>query len=171
MSRALTRALIGLLAVACAIPATASAGGWATVGLTPPPEGIRSGERWLATITVLQHGRTPLVGVQPTLTIREAGGATRRFRATPTSKDGVYRASVVFPSAGSWRYVVDDDFSARHRFAPVEVAQGKAVPAGGAPAGEAGPPGPLMVGLLGAAVLLVIGVFAVGRRRARPAPG
>jgi hypothetical protein len=84
--------------VACVAPAAAGAGGWATVGLEPPPDGIRSGEPWVATITVLQHGLTPLEGIDPTLTIREARGAVRSFRATPTSKPGVYRARVIFPS-------------------------------------------------------------------------
>jgi hypothetical protein len=70
---------------------------------------------------------------------------------------------------------VDDDFSARHRFGPVQIGRGKAAPAFvgavNAPESDAGPPGPGMVGLLAAAVLLVILVFALARRRARPAPG
>ena len=173
--KALVRALIPMLAVACAAPATVAAGGWATVGLERPPDGLRPGEPWVASITVLQHARTPLEGVHPTLVIREAGGPTRSFPAAPTSKPGVYRARVVFPSAGSWRYVVDDDFSARHRFGPVEIGQGKAAPASvgavNAPESDAGRPGPAMVGVLAAAVLLLILVFALARRRTRPAPG
>jgi hypothetical protein len=82
---------------------------------------------------------------------------------------------VIFPSAGSWRYAVDDDFSARHRFGPVDVAHGKAVLASGVSTGAdepgSGRPGPAMVGLLAAAVLLVIGGFAVARRRAHRAQG
>jgi hypothetical protein len=175
MTSRLTRPLIGMLALACAAPAAASAGGWATVGLEPPPDRIRSGEPWSATITVLQHARTPLKGIHPKLTIREAGGAVRRFQARPTSEPGVYRARVVFPSGGSWRYVVDDDFSARQRFGPIEIRQGTTAPvraaSSGADASQAGRPGPAMVGLLTAAVLLVLWVFALARRRARPAPG
>ena len=172
--KALVRALIPMLAVACAAPATVAAGGWATVGLERPPDGLRPGEPWVATITVLQHARTPLEGIHPTLVIRQAGGATRSFRAAPTGKPGVYRARVVFPSAGSWRYVVDDDFTARHRFGPVEVGRGKATPAsaGAVNAGEsgAGRPGASMVGLLAASVLVVTLVFLLGRRR-RSTPG
>jgi cytochrome c551/c552 len=50
---------------------------------------------------------------------------------------------VIFPSAGSWRYVVDDGFSARHSFGPVRVAErgagakvplAAAIPATGDPA-------------------------------------
>ena len=50
-------------------------------------------------ITVLQHGRTPLEGVTPTITIRN-GDSTKTFTATATKKPGVYRASVTFPTAG-----------------------------------------------------------------------
>jgi YtkA-like len=105
----------------------ASAGGWATVGLDSVPDGIRAGEAWVVRLTVLQHGRTPLEGIEPTLTISKAGGgATRTFAAARTARAGVYRTSVVFPSAGSWRYVVDDDFSARHSFGPARIAEPRA---------------------------------------------
>jgi hypothetical protein len=48
------------------------------------------------------------------------------FSARPTSRTGVYRARVVFPSAGTWRYEVFDAFTeyggARtHKFAPVRI--------------------------------------------------
>jgi len=100
----------------------ASAGGWATVGLDSVPDGVRAGEPWVVHLTILQHGQTPLEGVRPELTISKTG-ATRTFAATPTGGRGVYRTSVTFPSAGSWRYVVDDGFSARHSFGPVRVVE------------------------------------------------
>ena len=51
----------------------------------------------------------------------------KTFKARPTSRVGVYRARVVFPGAGTWRYEVYDAFTeyggARtHRFKPVEIA-------------------------------------------------
>ena len=60
-------------------------------------------------MTILQHGRTPLDDLSPTITIRN-GDATKTFNAEPTGKAGVYRASVVFPSAGKWNYEVNDGF-------------------------------------------------------------
>jgi hypothetical protein len=51
------------------------------------------------------------------------------FKARPTGRLGVYRARIVFPSAGTWRYEVFDGFTAfggarTHKFAPVKIAPG-----------------------------------------------
>ena len=43
-------------------------------------------------LTILQHDRTPLDGLSPTITIRN-GGATKSFAAKPTGKTGVYKQS------------------------------------------------------------------------------
>jgi hypothetical protein len=110
------RFLIATIVVgALAQVGTASAGCWATVGLAPPPNGIAPGETWTARMTVLQHGRTPLPNAEsarPTLTIRNTEtGATRTFSSRPTKDPTVFQANVVFPSTGSWRYEVFDDFT------------------------------------------------------------
>ena len=86
------RVLIALpiLAVLALAPA-ALAGGWATVALDSTPDGTAPGQKWDVNITVLQHGRTPLDGVKPTVTI-SSGDSSKTFSATPTGKPGVYRA-------------------------------------------------------------------------------
>ena len=49
--------LVFAVAAAVAAPA-ASAGGWATVGLSSlPPSGLKANQDWPVDITVLQHGR------------------------------------------------------------------------------------------------------------------
>jgi hypothetical protein len=149
------------------------AGGWATVGVGSLPDGTRPGEPWLAELTILQHGRTPLEGIHPTLTITN-GEATRTFRARATSEPGVYRARVVFPTAGSWRYVVDDDFSAHHTFGPVRIGGAKAastpppVAAATPPTSDGGGGFPWTA--LGAALAagLVAAWIVVAERRRRP---
>jgi hypothetical protein len=124
------------LALACA--GTALAGGWATVKLSSSPKGVAAGEPWVVDITVLQHGLAsqPLCCLKPAITIRKVAGArsassssavTKTFKAKATGRIGVYRARVVFPSAGKWRYEVFDGFTeyggARtHKFAPVKIA-------------------------------------------------
>jgi hypothetical protein len=117
---------------ALVLAGTAVAGGWATVKLSSRPTGLAAGEAWVVDITVLQHGVTPLPGVKPTLTIRRVqrtlSADTRTFSTRATSRTGVYRARVVFPSAGAWRYEVYDGFTqyggARtHRFAAVTIAR------------------------------------------------
>jgi hypothetical protein len=122
---ALRIALLAAIAAALAVPTAATAGGWATVGFDPPPEGLAPGEPWQVDLTVLQHGRTPLVGVHPRVIVRaEDGGGPESFPARATGKPGVYRATVVFESAGTWKLAVDDGFTATHRFPAVEVGAG-----------------------------------------------
>lgn len=124
------RLLIGLAFAALALPAGASAGGWATAGLAPPPDDVGPGETWNAKITILQHGNpeTPLPGLSPTVTIRK-GSTSKTFKATESKTLGVYEAKVVFPSAGKWSYEVYDSFvtyggQKSHTFAPVTIGAG-----------------------------------------------
>jgi hypothetical protein len=124
------RLLIGLALVALALPASALAGGWATAGVGPPDDGIGPGDTWNAKVTILQHGNpeTPLMGVIPTLTIKN-GSTTKTFKGTKTDADGVSVIKVVFPSAGKWSYAVYDGFSeyggaTTHKFAPVTIGAG-----------------------------------------------
>jgi hypothetical protein len=117
--------LLAVIAAALAAPSAATAGGWATVGFDPPPEDLAPGEPWDVEMTILQHGRTPLEGVKPSVIVAPtAGGEQKTFPARPTGEPGVYRASVVFESAGEWSLVVDDGFAARHTFPAVQVGNG-----------------------------------------------
>jgi hypothetical protein len=109
-----------VVAVAVLVPATALAGGWATVQLSSTPKGARAGVPWMVNMTVLQHGVTPLENVQPYVRI-EQGAIARQFIARPTAKVGVYRARVVFPRAGTWRWTIWDGFSRIHTYKPVKV--------------------------------------------------
>ncbi len=126
--------------VALVFASTALAGGWATVKLSSSPKHLSAGEPWIVDVTVLQHGLAtqPLCCLRPTVTIRRIVAArttssnvkeplVKTFKARPTSRVGVYRARVVFPGAGTWRYEVYDAFTeyggARtHRFKPVRIA-------------------------------------------------
>jgi len=112
-------AIIGLIA----LPAGALGGGWATVELSSTPDGLRPGATWNVELDVLQHGRTLLSDVRPTVTIT-SGQLSRTFTSRPTGKPGTYRASVTFPRAGTWRYVIDDDFATRHGYPSVQIGAG-----------------------------------------------
>ena len=157
-------AIIGLLA----LPAGALAGGWATVGLSSTPDGLGAGQTWNVELEILQHGRTPLDAIHPTVTIT-AGDTTRTFQARPAGRPGTYRAAVTFPKAGTWRYVVDDDFSARHNFPAVRIGAGGAgagtatADAGGGLAADR----ILLAALAGVAAAAL--VLVLPRRRRRPA--
>jgi hypothetical protein len=174
-------ALLAVTAAALAAPAAATAGGWATVGLDSLPDGLAPGEPWSVELTILQHGVTPLEGVRPRVIVRRAGGGERRaFPARATEEPGVYRATVVFGSAGRWNYVVDDGFSAKHTYSPVSIGKGGekrvvAAASGGGPGGGApGDDGPdYLLALAAAAVAGLaagLGAAAVQRRRGGPAP-
>ena len=154
-------------------PAVASAGGFATAGLSSTPDGVAPGQPWQVDITVLQHGRTPLVGVTPRVQISR-GDTTREFAAKPTGEPGVYRARVVFPSAGSWDYQVLDGFNDQlpHTFPAVRIGDGAA--AAGAPSQPPAPTpddGGIAAGWLwgaGLVLLLALVVLLADRERRRP---
>lgn len=164
------RLLIGLAFAALAMPANALAGGWATAGVGPPDDGIGAGDTWNAKVTILQHGNpdTPLMGVVPTLTIKN-GSTTKTFKGTKTDEAGVSVVKVVFPSSGKWSYAVYDGFTEyggaqMHTFGAISVD-----PASGG-SGFDLPSLPIMAGILlalGAAIALVLGMRRI---RPRPAP-
>jgi hypothetical protein len=118
------RALIVLstLVLALVATATATAGGWATVGIAPLPDGTEPGTTWRPDITILQHGRTPLEGLAPVVRITGDDGASHEFLAMPTDQPGVYDASVVFPTSGDWRVAVESGFGdSRLTYGPVSI--------------------------------------------------
>jgi hypothetical protein len=163
---------VSVLALLALAPA-AFAGGWATVGLSSTPAGADPGKPWNVNLTILQHGQTPLDGLTPVITIRN-GDATKSFTAKPTAKPGVYRASVVFPSAGRWTYEVDDGFISGqpHTFPAVEIGAPSDAPAPAAQTTSADDGGPSLgwliagIALLAAAAVLL--VWARQRRRHEP---
>lgn len=162
------RRLLAALPVvaALALAPSAFAGGWATVGLSSTPAGTAPGTPWNVELTILQHGRTPLDGLSPTITIRN-GDAAKTFAATPAGKPGVYRAAVVFPTAGKWTYEVNDGFIADqvHTFPAVEI--GAPAPAAAATASDGG--GVNWLAVAGVAMLLAaLALIVWDRARRRP---
>jgi YtkA-like len=153
------RSLLLTVLLALLAAPSALAGGWATVGLDSTPAGVEPGKPWNVDITVLQHGRTPLTGITPMVSI-ESGGVSKQFIAEPTGEPGVYRASVVFPSAGTWSYEVHDGFiDVPHTFPAVEISA------------PAAPESGIATGWLwgaGAALVLALALLGLDRRR-RPA--
>jgi hypothetical protein len=186
-----TRLIVITVLAALAAPGAAYAGCAATVGLAPPPAGLQPGQTWRADMLVKQHGVRPLPNAQPTLTIvNDATGERKTFDARRTGETGVYRANVVFPSAGPWRYEAYDGFVAKdgswtcaqtHAFTAVAIGDAPSAsppPSGSAqPAGAPAATGDGMSGGLVAALVLAIVAFGLGaayllsgRRGPRAAP-
>ena len=147
------------LVAALAAAATAGAGGWATVGFAPLPDGTGAGETWTPKITVLQHGQTPLGGLTPVVTIT-GDERMETFAATETSEVGVYDASVVFPGDGDWRVVIDSGFGeSTVTYGPVTI--------GSAAAGEPSSflARPVGIAIIAGLALLAAATFGLVRRR------
>jgi hypothetical protein len=163
------RYLIALatLVAALVVPATAGAGGWATIGFAPLPDDVEPGQTWTPELTILQHGVTPLDGLSPTITITGAEAA-EVFTATPTGEPGKYVANVVFPSAGSWGINIDSSFGeSRLTYGPVAITTRDGVPSTGG--GSDFPLVPVLAALA-AVILAAAAAFGLVRqRRLRPA--
>ena len=155
------RLLLGLALAGLLLPAAATAGGFATVQLSSLPAGTDAGGTWTPTMTILQHGVTPLDGLQPAVRLTDESGEIQSFAARPAGEPGTYVADVTFPSAGTWRYEIWDGFSQTHTYSPVTIGDGGGSSFPTAPvAGVA-----LVVVALAGALLL-----ALRRRRTAPRP-
>ncbi|HVM18296.1 MAG TPA: hypothetical protein VM290_12000 [Gaiellaceae bacterium] len=156
--------LVPTALAALVVAGAAAAGGFATAGISPLPDGSAT---WEPTVTIRAHGVTPMDGLDPVLTIRNRDtGEVRRFSADPVGSGGQYRFRVEFPSGGTWEYTVADGYAGQvHTFAPVQV---------GAPAPAAAPDarGSLAWTIGGAAALLgaLALLLVVGRRARSSAP-
>ena len=153
------------------VAGTASAGGWATAGVSPPPPDDPSGgSTWNTDITIRQHGTTPLDGISPAVILRNADtGEEQRFEATPTGKPGTYAAEVVFPDSGRWAVQVYDGFTeygmaTMHNFGVV------ALDGPSAPGGSEFPLGWTLAGVGAALAAIVALVLFLRRRTTAPAP-
>lgn len=164
------RSLIVLSALAAllATAGLASAGGWATVGFSPLPDGTAAGQAWTPTIVIKQHGQTPLGGLQPVVEIADTEGDFRTFTAAETSKLGVYDAEVVFPTSGDWRVTIHSGFGdSKVTYGPVAIGSPGAIgDTGSVPAPVVG-----LLAVLGAALLAALAFVGVRRLRRPVAVG
>jgi len=153
------RLLLGLALAGLLLPAAATAGGFATVQLSSLPAGTDAGGTWTPTMTILQHGVTPLDDLQPAVRITDGSGEIQTFAARPAGEPGTYVAEVRFPSTGTWRYEIWDGFSQTHTYSPVTIVEG----------GDASFPTAPVAGAVLAALALAGGALVLLRRR-RPGP-
>ena len=82
------------------------AGGWAVITLDELPTGIVAGEPFTVGFTVLQHGRTPMTGLYPTITANLDKETEFVMDAAPEGKPGHYTATLTFPKEGEWRWSI-----------------------------------------------------------------
>ena len=114
-----TACLLALL-----IPFKALAGGWAVITLDELPSGLVAGQPVTVGFTVLQHGRTPLADLSPTVSIEgQETGASIVVAARPEGAAGHYTAELLFPVAGTWAWSIQA-FSMDQPMPPLAVSAG-----------------------------------------------
>ena len=96
--------LVSVFTIAFVIPVFA--GGWAVISLDELPIGVVAGEPYNIGFTVLQHGKTPMTDLSPTITTRIAKSEILTFFAEPEGKPGHYTAALTFPNGGEWEWSI-----------------------------------------------------------------
>ena len=94
-----------LFALGAAVPVFA--GGWAVITLDELPMDVVAGEPLTVGFTVLQHGRTPMDGLEPTITAHLYKEEFFEVEAEPSGKPGHYTATLTFPKEGEWRWYIN----------------------------------------------------------------
>jgi mono/diheme cytochrome c family protein len=94
-----------ILSFALTIPVFA--GGWAVVTLDELPTNVVAGEPLTIGFTVLQHGRTPVDGLKPTITFTLYKEKQVVFDAKEDGKPGHYSATVILPKEGEWNWSIN----------------------------------------------------------------
>ena len=93
-----------LLTLVFAIPVFA--GGWAVITLDELPTNIVAGEPFTVGFTVLQHGRTPMADIHPTITANLHKETEFVVDAEPEGKPGHYTVTLTFPKDGEWQWSI-----------------------------------------------------------------
>jgi hypothetical protein len=138
MSRTALRRLgatLAALLLALGLAGVAGAGGWsvvvldsesALIGVDRP---VDAGAPFTIGFTVLQHGKTPVDGITPKITLTSAAGGSQdeakplrlTFFAEPEGGPGHYVAAITLPQAGVWAWEIDA-FGPVATMAPITVA-------------------------------------------------
>lgn len=82
------------------------AGGWAVITLDELPTNVKAGESFTVGFTVLQHGKTPMTGLYPTITIILSKDEHFVVNAEPEGKPGHYTATLNIPKEGDWEWSI-----------------------------------------------------------------
>lgn len=160
--RRLGAALLGAVA-ALALATVALAGGWSVVVLDHASASLASGELpagapFTIGFTVLQHGKHPVDGLTPRITLtQQAGGETVTVLAEAARGPGRYQAAILLPAAGAWTWQIDA-FGPPATLAPLRVVAPAPAPAAQAPSAL---PWPALLAVLA----LIAGLLTVSARR------
>jgi hypothetical protein len=93
-----------ILSLAIALPVFA--GGWAVISLDELPTNVIAGEPIDIGFVVLQHGKTPLDDLYPTITVMLPKEEHFVVDAEADGKPGHYTATLTFPKEGNWEWTI-----------------------------------------------------------------
>jgi mono/diheme cytochrome c family protein len=93
-----------LLSLLVAVPAFA--GGWAVIVLDELPTNVVAGEPLTIGFTVLQHGKTPMDGLEPTITAVLSKDEQFKVIVKPYGAPGHYAVDFTFPKKGDWNWSI-----------------------------------------------------------------
>ncbi len=161
-------ALALLLSVVLAIPAFA--GGWAVITLDELPTGVVAGEPFNIGFTVLQHGKTPMDGLDPTITATSSNSESFVVHAKPEGETGHYAATLTLPKEGSWNWSIQA-FSMEQAMPMLSVAAPIAVPVGQQPVAETAPISAVWIVRVLALVIGLAGLVVAYQHKSRLAVG
>ena len=82
------------------------AGGLAVITLDELPADVAANEPITVCFSVLQHGRTPITDLEPTITATLSKSESFVVHAKPDGKPGHYTATLTFPKAGEWQWSI-----------------------------------------------------------------
>jgi cytochrome c2 len=83
------------------------AGGWAVIELDELPTNVVAGEPLTVGFNVLQHGKSPMVGLRPTITATLEKDSKFVVDTVPNGKPGHYTGTFTFPKDGDWNWYIE----------------------------------------------------------------
>jgi mono/diheme cytochrome c family protein len=117
--------VLGVLAAGAVLSAAAPAtyGGWAVITVQDVPPRLEAGRPTRLAFTVLQHGREPLRGLKPTLTVTPEGARRgHTVSAEAGGSPGEYVATITVAQAGEVRIGIDANWrDTRIELLPIPV--------------------------------------------------
>jgi len=161
-------ALALLLSVVLAIPAFA--GGWAVITLDELPTDVVAGEPLTIGFTVLQHGKTPMEGLDPTITATSSNSESFMVHAKPEGETGHYAVTLTFPADGNWTWSIRA-FSMEQAMPALSVAAPIAASVSQQPVAATAPISAVSIVRVLALVIGLAGLVVAYQRKSRMAVG
>jgi cytochrome c2 len=110
MSRTLLTSIVVIGLALISLHTSARAGGWAAVTLDDWPTQVTVNQPFTISYSLRQHGVRLLVGQKGRVEFENEqtpGAEPLQFEAQPAPDEGHYTATIVLPSAGTWRWRIN----------------------------------------------------------------